>query len=339
MTSLREGETLLEIKNLCKSFPVHTDSGTQTLHALSGVNLTLRKGEVLSVIGESGCGKTTLGKLALRLLEASSGELAFHGRNVMAMDARELKDFRRKAQMVFQNPFAALNPRRTIESTIMQPMKIHYKWSPREIKQRVDGLLEDVGISPHYKKRYPHQFSGGQRQRINIARALASKPEFIVCDEAVSALDVSVQAQVLNLLLDLQDKYHLTYLFISHDLGTVKFISDRICVMYLGKVVEFARNEDLTLNCRHPYSRMLYDSHPEASIEARARRTSDNYLFLPSDIPSPLDLPQGCAFQSRCPRFKAASAAEQALCRQREPALRNLGSQQAPHFCACHFAN
>lgn len=324
-----ESQNLLQINNLHKVFQVKTTEGQKDLHALSGVNLSIQKGEVVSVIGESGCGKTTLGKIVLNLLPLSSGEILFEGKNIFDKNKADLLAFRKNAQMVFQNPFASLNPRRTIESTLLQPLKIHEKnLSRKEALKRIDRLLDDVGISQKHKTRYPHQFSGGQRQRINIARALASRPKLIVCDEAVSALDVSVQAQILNLLLDLKDTYHLSYLFIAHDLATVEFISDKICVMYLGQVMELTDKKILVKNNLHPYTKMLFDSHP---IPDPTKKHTSKYINQTiGDIPSPLNKPKGCPFSSRC-----ILATEQ--CKQPQT-LRNLGTATLPHLVSCHLA-
>lgn len=323
-------EPLVELINVNKVFHVHTETGNKELHALTDIFLSINKGEIFSVIGESGCGKTTLGKIALRLLEANSGIVNFEKENIMQKDATEMKLFRKNAQMIFQNPFASLNPRRTLESTIKQPIMIHGTLTRAELNDRVDALLLDVGISPQYKRRYPHQFSGGQRQRINIARALASNPKLVVCDEAVAALDVSIQAQILNLLLDLKEKYNLTYLFISHDLGTVEFISDRICVMYLGKIIEFAPNEIISRRkLYHPYTKMLFDSHPVADPKQRTDKSSIVDL---GDIPSALNMPSGCPFSSRCVHVSKK-------CQQSMPELKNYNSSDKPHYIACHWVD
>ena len=326
---MQSSHPIVTINNLHKSFRISTNDGKKNLHALSDISLTINKGEVLSIIGESGCGKTTLGKTVLLLEQPTKGEVFFEGNNILNFNKEEMKGFRKEAQMIFQNPFASLNPRRTIESTIMQPLLIHENLSRQEMSHKIDSLLEDVGISPRYKKRYPHQFSGGQRQRINIARAIATRPKFIVCDEAVSALDVSVQAQILNLLLDLKDKYDLTYLFISHDLATVDFISDRICVMYLGKIAEFAHKKVLSNNNLHPYTKMLFDSHPIADPHTR-KSTEDNYVLKAGDIPSPINMPKGCPFSTRCIHVMDK-------CKETIPTLKNYSHNDDPHNVACHL--
>ncbi|MCK5673508.1 MAG: ATP-binding cassette domain-containing protein, partial [Spirochaetales bacterium] len=249
-------------------------------------------------VGESGCGKSTLGKTILKLNHKTGGEILYKGSEVFDLDDKDLKDMRKKMQMVFQDPFSSLNPRKKVGSLLAQPMKIHKLGTKEEIDAKIDKIMKEVGINPVYKGRFPHQFSGGQRQRIGIARALMLDPEFIICDEAVSALDVSIQAQVLNLLLDLHDKYKFTYIFIAHDLAVVEFISTRILVMYLGKIVETADKNELVKKHLHPYTKALFDAFPTTDPKGRENREP----VLMGDVPSPINPPPGCYFHPRCPK-------------------------------------
>ncbi len=315
-------EKLLEAENLKKHFTVRSQTGEkQTLKAVDGVSLDVRKGEVVGIVGESGCGKSTLGRTVLRLHEATEGTVNWKGQDLFSLHHKEMIALRKDMQMIFQDPFSSLNPRKRVARLVGQPLRIHKVGDAVEIRDRVSRLQEEVGINPKYARRYPHQFSGGQRQRIGIARALALDPELIVCDEAVSALDVSVQAQILNLLLDLREKHGFTYLFISHDLSVVEHISDRVEIMYLGRVVESAPTEALFEAPNHPYTQALLAEVPR--IELRKR----DYQPVKGEIPSPLDPPPGCHFHPRCPQ-----ATER--CRRERPALKEISSGR---WSACHL--
>lgn len=305
---------LLEVKNLTKYFPAKKgiifNRRTDYVKAVDGVSFTVNKGETLGLVGESGCGKSTTGRVILRLLEATSGEVKFEGRDVLKLSNEEIRKLRREMQIIFQDPFASLNPRMTIGDIITEPLRVHgLAENSIEREARLKKLLDLVGLSFNQARRYPHEFSGGQRQRVGIARALAVEPKLIICDEPVSALDVSIQAQVINLLEDLQREFNLTYLFIAHDLSVVKHISDRIAVMYLGKIVEMGGYADLYNNPLHPYTRALLSAIPVPDPTARKER-----IILKGDIPSPLNPPSGCRFHSRC-------AFAQDLCRREEPQL------------------
>lgn len=313
---------LLEARNLVKEFPVSSKKkGKQVVHAVSDVNLTIYEGETLALVGESGCGKSTLGRTLIRLLEATSGEIWFDGMNVTDMSERNFMALRRQMQIIFQDPYASLNPRMNVKQIIGEPLVTHKVVSGKvQLENMVKQLMKEVGIPEEFLNRYPHQFSGGQRQRIGIARALALKPKLIVCDEPVSALDVSIQSQVLNLLKDLQEEYQLTYLFISHDLSVVRYIADRVCVMFLGKICEIGDKEALYEHPLHPYTSFLMEAIPKADPKLRREKQ-----LLTGEIPSPVDPPSGCRFHTRCPY-----ATEE--CRMREPEMRKIGSQQV----ACH---
>jgi len=296
---------ILEVQGLAKHYPV---SGG-LVRAVDGVSFSLARGETLALVGESGCGKSTTARLVLRLIERSAGALRFGGEDITGLSGAGLKAFRRRAQIVFQDPYASLNPRLRVGDTIMEPMQVHGLGSATEQRARMEELLGLVGLAPFHAQRYPHEFSGGQRQRIGIARALAVQPELVVCDEPVSALDVSIQAQVVNLLKDLQARFGLSYLFIAHDLGVVKHMADRVAVMYLGRIVEIADKRGLFANPRHPYTRALLAAipHPDPALRGRVKP-------LGGDLPSPMNLPSGCRFRTRC-----AFATE--LCAREEPAL------------------
>ena len=295
--------------------------GKAVLKAVDGVSFNLKKGEILGIVGESGCGKSTLGKTVLRLHEKTDGKVLYDGKDLFELNRTDITALRKRMQMVFQDPFSSLNPRKKIVSLIGQPLRIHNYGTPQEIAEKVNSIMEEVGINPHYKKRFPHQFSGGQRQRIGIARALALNPELVVCDEAVSALDVSVQAQILNLLLDLREKHDLTYMFIAHDLAVVEFISTRIIVMYLGKVVEVASKEELMKDRLHPYTQALFAAFPMTDPYRRENREK----IIMGDVPSPVNPPKGCHFHPRCPHARD-------ICRQEYPPLKDRG---AGHSVAC----
>lgn len=310
-------EELLKVEALKVHFPV---KGGGVVHAVDGVDLTIFKGETLGLVGESGCGKSTLGKSILRLVEPTAGEIFFKGENVRSLGTKDLQRKRKEMQMVFQDPFSSLNPRMRIEDIVGEPLDIHSLSSRR--RDRVIELLESVGLGEEVMSRFPHEFSGGQRQRIGLARALAVEPEFIVADEPVSALDVSIQAQIVNLMKELGDKFLLTYLFIAHDLRVVEYISDRVAIMYLGKIVEIGLSEEIYSLPRHPYTKALFSSIPEPSPVEKNRKE-----VLKGDLPSPLIPPPGCSFHTRCPIAEP-------LCRKELPVLREIGEK---HSVACHL--
>ena len=312
---------LLQVENLKKYF--QTPGGT--LHAVDGVSFTLHSGSTLGVVGESGCGKSTMGRAILRLHEPTSGKVIFDGTDVTACSKRELKQLRERMQIIFQDPFASINPRMTVSQTIMEPLIIQKKMDRRDkagLERKALEIMELVGLAPRLVNSYPHELDGGRRQRIGIGRALVLDPKFIVCDEPVSALDVSIQSQVLNLLKDLQDQNQLTYLFISHDLSVVKFIADRVCVMFLGMMCEIGETEALYEKPFHPYTRFLLDAIPKADPKLRNEKKE----LLSGEIPSPVNPPSGCRFHTRCPYAKE-------LCRQEIPAGKKIGERQV----FCHF--
>ncbi len=292
------------------------------VRAVDDVSFDIRKGETLGVVGESGCGKSTLGRTLIRLYEPTGGSIFFDGEDIAALDKEALRKKRQDMQLIFQDPYSSLNPRMTVGTIIGEPLEIHTKLTAFERKTRVEELLSLVGLSPYHLRRYPHEFSGGQRQRISIARAIALNPRFVVCDEAVSALDVSIQAQVINLFAELQKKLSLTYLFISHDLSVVKHISDRILVMYLGKSMELADSKELFSEPRHPYTRALLSAVPVPDPHREVR-----HELLTGDVPSPINPPSGCVFHTRCP-------VAMARCADEVPEFRDTGGG---HFVACHL--
>jgi len=318
---------LIEAKELYKYFPIYaglTSRHVADVRAVDGVSFTIQEGETLGLVGESGSGKTTVGRLLLRLLPVTKGEIDFEERNILTMNRGDIRRLRRSLQIIFQDPFASLNPRMSIGEIVAEPIRIHRLASGKDVDDRVRELLGLVGLQPYHANRYPHEFSGGQRQRVGIARALAVQPRFIVCDEPVSALDVSIQAQVINLLEDLQTKFKLTYLFIAHDLSVVRHISTRVAVMYVGKIVELAYRDDLYENPLHPYTQALLSAIPipDPVVEKRRKR-----IVLTGDIPSPVNPPPGCRFHTRCPLAFDR-------CKSEVPPLR----EYAPgHFAACHW--
>jgi oligopeptide transport system ATP-binding protein len=319
--------SLLEVKHLVKQFPIRGGLLQRTVdkvHAVDGVSFTLQPGETLGVVGESGCGKSTTGRCILRLIEPTSGEVWFEGQNVTAMDKTQLRAMARDMQIIFQDPYASLNPRMTVGAIIGEALTIH-KLAPdrKAYEARIVELLETVGLNADHMRRYPHEFSGGQRQRIGIARALAVNPKLIVCDEAVSALDVSIQAQVINLLEDLQGRFNLTYIFIAHDLSVVEHISDRVAVMYLGRIVELAPAQKLYEEPLHPYTEALLSAVPIPEPGLARKR-----IMLQGDVPSPIKPPAGCHFHTRCPIAKPG------VCDVERPVLKDVGGG---HQVACHL--
>jgi oligopeptide transport system ATP-binding protein len=295
------------------------------VHAVDGVSFDVRRGETLGLVGESGCGKSTTGRTILQLYKPTGGQVHFDGVDLVSLKGEELRLMRRRMQMIFQDPYASLNPRMTLADIIGEPLVVHNVAKGKELNERVEHLLELVGLNPGFASRFPHEFSGGQRQRIGIARAIALQPSFIVCDEPISALDVSIQAQVVNLLEELQEKFNLTYLFIAHDLSMVRHISNRVGVMYLGIIVELTDRDSLYKNPMHPYTQALLSAIPipDPFLEEKRRRT-----ILQGDVPSPVNPPSGCRFRTRCPIAEA-------LCAEKKPDFREL---KPGHFVACHFA-
>ena len=316
---------LLEVRDLRKHFPIHKGflrRETASVHAVDGVSLDVAPGETLGIVGESGCGKSTLGRTLVRLYEPTGGQMTYRGEDLLALQGERLRAMRRNLQMIFQDPFASLDPRMTVGQILCEPYKVHNACPPRERHERARALLERVGLKAAYMNRYPHEFSGGQRQRISIARAMALNPELVVADEPVSALDVSIQAQILNLLKDLQSEFRLTYIFISHDLAVVDHFCDRVAVMYLGRIIEIAPRDELFRNPRHPYTQALIEAIPRVGTGKKRMQAA-----LRGEVPSPIEPPTGCHFHPRCPkRFEG--------CDREYPQLVEAGPG---HRVACHL--
>jgi oligopeptide transport system ATP-binding protein len=325
---MNQKDVLLTVDNLVMHFPIKRGVFQRTVghvHAVDGVSFDIRRGETLGLVGESGCGKSTTGRAILQLYKPTSGHVYFGKDDLTTLKGEELRVLRRKMQMIFQDPYASLNPRMTVEEIVGEPLIVHNLAKGREVREKVKDLLGLVGLNPAYVDRYPHEFSGGQRQRIGVARALSLQPDLIVCDEPISALDVSIQAQVVNLLEDLQEQFGLTYLFIAHDLSMVRHISDRVAVMYLGLIMEMALQRDLYEKPLHPYTQALLSAVPipDPMVEEDRKR-----IILTGDVPSPINPPSGCRFRTRCP-----IAAQ--VCAEQKPEFREL---LPDHFVACHYA-
>ncbi|HEX9124283.1 MAG TPA: oligopeptide/dipeptide ABC transporter ATP-binding protein [Actinomycetota bacterium] len=324
-----ERRPLIRLRGVKKYFPITRGILFQRhigdVHAVDGVDLDVFEGETVGLVGETGCGKSTLARVIMRLFEATDGTIEFDGQDITHLKGRPLRELRRNMQMIFQDPFASLNPRKTVGSIIGEPYRLHGTVPRNRIKPEVQQLMELVGLNPEHYNRYPHEFSGGQRQRIGVARSLALRPRLIVCDEPVSALDVSIQAQILNLLEDLQEEFNLTYLFIAHDLSVVRHVSDRVAVMYLGKIVEMASGDTLYRSPKHPYTGALLSAVPIPDPDLAAQRQR---IILEGDVPSPIDPPSGCRFHPRCPN------AQFPRCKEEEPLLREFDPGQV---AACHF--
>ncbi len=320
-------EAILEVRNLRKCFPIKktiTGKVTQELIAVDNVSFKLMPGETLGIVGESGCGKTTLGRTILKLHESNGGQIIFEGKDITNLKSSEMREIRKKMQIIFQDPYSSLPPRSTVGGILSEPVEVHKIVPKAEIKDYVLDLMDKCGLRDYYYERYPHEFSGGQRQRICIARALSVNPKLVICDEPVSALDVSIQAQIINLLKKLQQDMNLTYLFISHDLSVVKFISDKIGVMYLGAMVEFGTKEDIFANPLHPYTQALFSAIPQPDPDVKMNR-----IILKGDISSPANPPKGCRFHTRCPKAMD-------ICSEIAPEYRDFGNG---HCASCHLLN
>jgi oligopeptide transport system ATP-binding protein len=325
---INNNETLLHVDDLKMHFPIYRgvfQRQVGAVRAVDGVSFDVKRGETLGLVGESGCGKSTTGRTILQLYKPTSGAVTFDGTNLVTLKGEQMRQMRRKMQMIFQDPYASLNPRMTVAQLVGEPLIVHSAATGAEITERVAHLLQLVNLNPAFATRYPHEFSGGQRQRIGVARALALQPSFIICDEPISALDVSIQAQVVNLLEELQEQFHLTYLFIAHDLSMVKHISDRVAVMYLGVIVELATRDELYAKPLHPYTQALLSAVPipDPVADAKRKRT-----ILQGDVPSPANPPSGCRFRTRCPIAEA-------VCAETRPEFREI---RPGHFVACFFA-
>ena len=330
------GEVILEVTDLKKHFPMRSSGiihrPADPVKAVDGISFSVRKGETLGLVGESGCGKSTAGRTVLQLLPPTSGTIRYKGKDVTNAQGKELRQLRKEMQMVFQDPYGSLNPRQTVGTIIAAPFNIQGIKPEGGIKAEVQRLMERVGLNPEHYNRFPHEFSGGQRQRIGIARAVALRPKVIVCDEPVSALDVSIQAQVVNLLEDLQDEFELTYVFVAHDLAVIRHISDRVAVMYLGKIMEMAPRDELYENPLHPYTQALMSAVP---IPDPRRENKRERILLKGDLPSPINPPSGCVFHTRCPRYREElSESERTRCTTEVPAIQG----ENDHLVACHFA-
>lgn len=323
---MAEAEVLVKVEGLKMYFPITQGIVIQRhigdIKAVDGIDFFIRRGETLGLVGESGCGKSTTGRAVLQLYRPTAGQVYFEGQDLTKLKGEKLRQMRRKMQMIFQDPYASLNPRMTVGNIIGEPLEVHNILRGKVLKERVQELLQVVGLNPYFINRYPHEFSGGQRQRIGIARALAVQPSFIVCDEPISALDVSIQAQIINLLEELQEQFNLTYLFIAHDLSVVRHISDRVAVMYLGKLMEMTTSLELYKNPLHPYTKALLSAVPipDPVVEEKRKR-----IILEGDVPSPASPPKGCNFVTRCPM-------RMDICKEQEPEVRDVSGE---HFVAC----